>query len=110
MSKASPTNVTRARRDGFTLALSATAAVLVALVLSQIGRLVSGTPALADLVTQGGEFQMLAVDGGVDDVVVVLDHRTESLVTYHATQNALEFLGRRDIREIFAQGRQGAGK
>lgn len=98
------------RRDRMMLALSASAALLLALALTQIGRLVGGTPALADLVNQSGEFQMLAVDGGVDDIVVVLDHRTESLVTYHATQNALEFLGRRDIREVFAQGRMAAGR
>ncbi len=97
-----------ARRSG-EFALWASASVLTVLILSQVGRLMSGAPALADVTAVSGEFQMLSVDAGSDDICVVLDQRGEALVIYRATQTGLQFLGKRDLREMFFQARQ-AGK
>lgn len=66
--------------------------------------------AKADLVNQLGDFQMLAVDGGSEDVVLVIDQRSEAILIYNAQQNGLKFLGKRDIRDIFLQARTAAGK
>lgn len=93
-----------------TWALCASAVVLLVLIFSQIGRLAGGTPAMADLVNQSGDYQMLAVHGGLDDVLVVVDQRSESVLVYRATQTGVQFFGRRDLKEIFFQARQAAGK
>lgn len=91
-------------------ALGASAAVLLVIVLSQIGRLAAGNMASADLVNQSGDYQMLAVHGGLDDVMMMVDQRSESVLIYRATQSGVQFFGRRDLKELFFQARQAAGK
>ncbi|MGD9690632.1 MAG: hypothetical protein AB7K52_13185 [Phycisphaerales bacterium] len=105
---------TGAPRRGPALLLTATAlalAVLIGVQLTRLsGTLIGGTSASADVVNQLGDFQMLSVDSGKDDVVIMIDQRTESLLVYHATQTGLKFLGRRDVKDIFSQARVAAGR
>lgn len=93
--------------------LLASAMVLAGLLVVQAGRLTGGAPAAAsyaDLVASGGDFVALAVDGGNEDVLVVLDQRTEELLVYQPrAQSSVEFKGRQSLREVFYTARRTAG-
>lgn len=87
--------------------LLASALVLAGLLVSHLGGVWGAAPAWGDLVAQRGDFVALTVDGGTDDVLVVLDQRAESLMVYHvANQQSLVFKGRQDLRELFYQARR----
>jgi hypothetical protein len=91
-------------------ALSLSAGALLVLILVQIGRIGSASPAFADLVNQSADYQMLTVHGGLDDILVVVDQRAESVLVYRATQSGVQFFVRKDLKELFFQARQAAGK
>lgn len=92
--------------------LCASAMVLVGLIISQLGRV--GSPAHAatmlDLVAQGGDYAMLTVDAGSDDVLVVLDQRAEELLVYRTiNQSRVELKARQSVRDLFFAARQSQG-
>ncbi|MBC7834606.1 MAG: hypothetical protein H7Y88_05835 [Phycisphaerales bacterium] len=97
-------------------ALWASAAVLAGLVIVQAGRvwpgLLSAPEARADLVTQLGEYSLITFYGGNDDVLAVVDGRSEEVYLYQTTgQSRLEYIGRESLPDIFARGRVlGAGR
>jgi len=74
----------------------------------------SGAPASAgmvDLVASAGDFAMLTTDGGSDDVLVVLDQRSESLLLYRvANQQRVEFYGRQSLKDLFTTARAMSGE
>ena len=90
--------------------LWASAAALAGLIVVQLTRIGAPTLVMADLVAQSGDFALLTFSGGNDDVLLVLDQRTESLLMYGVRgQNALEFKGRQDLRELFFDARRVSG-
>ena len=100
---------TASSRLASTSVLWASAFVLAALLIMQAGK---GTPAVAfaDVVNQGNEFGMLSVVNGSDDILVVLDQRSEDLLVYSVVgTSSLDFKGRQSLKEIFFNARQGAG-
>lgn len=87
------------------------AAVLAVLAMWLGGRSLAPQPSWADVAAQSGDYAALTVDSGVDDLLVVLDQRTESLMVYHVkNQTSLEFRGREDVRDLFTQARRSAGR
>lgn len=94
-------------------ALWASAAIILALIIVQAGRL--GTPesqARADLVSQSEQYTILTFNGGNEDVVAVLDGRGEELFLYQVkNRTRLEFIGREVLPTLFqnARGTGGGG-
>lgn len=99
--------------------LWASAMVLAGLIVAQLGRASwHGAPASArdaagaammgaDVVSRVGDFSILSFDAGTEDVVVVLDGRTEELFAYKVlNQRKLDFLQSVKVPEIFERVRQ----
>lgn len=100
---------------GPSAALWASAAVLCGLILVQLGRVpakvenraVARMMTMDDVVSRVGDFTMLSFNAGSDDVLAVLDGRGEELYFYRVkNQRELEFLGREDLKAVFATGRR----
>jgi hypothetical protein len=103
-------------------ALWASAAVLCGLLVVELGRGGEGaagsaggleSSALAsmtsmdDVVSSVGDFTVLTFNAGNDDVLALLDGRGEELYFYRVrNQRELEFLGREDLKALFAAGRR----
>jgi hypothetical protein len=90
------------------LALWAFAGVMAGLVLVALTRpgavLPSERAALADVAVAGGEMSAVTVNmGGNDDILVVLDQRTDYLLVYGVfNQRVVEFRARESLAELFA--------
>ena len=79
------------------------------LLLASGHRLIGGTPALADVTSMTGDYVVATVNGGTDDVLVVLDHRTETLLVYRlSNQTNFELRSRQSVREMFINARAGS--
>lgn len=90
-------------------ALWASAIVVFALILTQAGRLV-GSAAHAEMVSTAGQYTVLTADGGTDDVLVLLDQRTEEVFVYRVGGNRrLELAERQNLSQLFADARRAAG-
>ncbi len=85
-------------------ALWASAFVLIALILTQAGRLV-GNSASAEMVSQSGAYTVMTADGGTSDILVVLDARSERVHVYSTTQRSVEMLQSIDVPQLFADAR-----
>lgn len=91
-------------------ALWASAFVLAALTIIQIGRGV-GREAIAGTVSTVGEVTGLTASASLDeDIFCVLDGRSESLLVYRVeNQNRVELLQTIRLPEAFAEARGGGG-
>ncbi len=91
------------RRDWPATLLTGLALLVGGLLAAQLSQLLSGAPAVADLVAANSEFTLLTTDAGnSEDVALVLDQRGETLLLYRClNQRSIEFLGRTDLRELF---------
>lgn len=96
--------------SGGSAALWASAAVILALIIVQAGRLPALDPAArADLVSQSDQYTILTFNDGNEDVVAVLDGRGEELFIYLVrNRTRLEFIGRESLPVLFENAR-GAG-
>lgn len=92
------------------LALWASAFVLAALTIVQIGR-GAGREAFAGTVSTIGEVTGLTASSSLDeDIFCVLDGRSESLLVYRVeNQNRVELLQTIRLPEAFAEARGGGG-
>ncbi len=89
--------------------LLASAFVLVALIIVQAGRLGWPSEARAEMVSQVGGFTMLTTDAGNDDMLVVLDNRTDQLTVYKVeNQSSIEQHKKYELSRIFADARSRA--
>lgn len=122
---AAPAPVSRARVDLAAPLLLASALVIAALIIVQLGRggQKLGTPdaALAsmpltlamnagrsDTVAQLGDYSMLSFDAGSDDVIAVLDSRGEQLFVYRIeNQREFKLLERESLPDIFIKSKTG---
>jgi hypothetical protein len=81
--------------------LWASAAFLVALIAWQAGGL-GGNTAMAEMVSRAGEFTALTTDSGSEEVLVVLDNRSEQLLIYHIrAQKTLELMQNVSVARMF---------
>jgi hypothetical protein len=98
------------RRFGV-LALWAFAGIMAGLVLVALTRpgatLPSERLAMADVAVAGGEMSAVTVNmGGNDDILVILDQRTDYLLVYGVfNQRVVEFRSRESLPELFASVR-----
>jgi hypothetical protein len=89
-------------------ALWASAAALAALTAIRSGSL-TGNVASAEMVSQAGEFTMLTTDSGTEEVLVVLDNRSEQLLVYHIrAQKTLELMQNVSVAKMFEAARLAA--
>lgn len=90
--------------------LWAAAFVIFALILTQASRFGSSV-AYAGNVSEVGDLVLLTAGvGNNEEVLVVLDGRSEKLMVYGVSGNRqLEFLGNYQVGELFLQGRQSVG-
>lgn len=94
-------------------ALSASAILIAALVVVQAGRLLSGPEARADLVAASGNVTALTVEASnSNDVLLVLDGRSEELLVYKVeNQTNVELHKKYNLPRMFSDARaRSAGK
>lgn len=91
--------------------LWAAAFVILALILTQASRFSGPGVAYAGNVSEVGDLVVLTAGAGNnEDVLIVLDSRSERLMVYGVGGNRqLQFLGNHQIGELFMQGRQSVG-
>jgi hypothetical protein len=98
-----PTPTTSNGRGG----LWGSAFILMALVLIQAQNLVGMQPfgnaneAEAGMVSQVGTLTVLTADAGNDDVLVVLDGRSEEVYVYRTDRNGIQLHQRLNIPKLF---------
>lgn len=65
------------------------------------------TPAYADVVAKVGDQTLLTFNGGSDDVLALLDSRSEQILTYRVrNQTNLELIGVYNLPELFVAGQR----
>ena len=102
-----PNNASHGASRGLTAGLWASAAVLTALILIQAGTL-TGNAARAEMVAHAGEFTAMTSDSGTEELLVVLDNRSEQLMVYRLrAQQALELLQNLSVAKVFESARGG---
>ena len=87
--------------------LTASALIIGALVIVQAGRLLTGTPAQADLVSSSGSFTALTVEAtNSNDVLLILDGRSEELMVYKVeNQSAVELFKKYNVPRLMSEAR-----
>jgi hypothetical protein len=87
--------------------LTASALVIGALVIVQAGRLMTGTPARADLVSSSGTLTALTAEStNSNDILLVLDGRAEELLVYKIeNQNAVELYKKYNVPRLMSEAR-----
>jgi len=85
--------------------------LIMALILTQAARLGAGSPAHAGNVASVGDLTVLTADAGdSEDVLLVLDRRTEALLVYGARdRRSIELHQTYDLSQVFSDARSAAG-
>ena len=88
---------------GLALAAVGLGAVLASGVASGLGE---GSPALAGIVSEAGSTTILSTEVSNEDIVLVLDARTEELIVYRTDlQKGMELLQRLNMPQVFSDAR-----
>ncbi|MBX3377860.1 MAG: hypothetical protein KF678_12755 [Phycisphaeraceae bacterium] len=92
-------------------ALTASAIILAALVIVQGGRILGGDPVRAEMVTSSGGFTALTSQvSNSQDILLVLDSRSEELLVYRVENQAnLELYRKYNVARMMADARARAG-
>jgi len=81
-------------------------ALLLAVMLGVMISPLVNEPARAEMVSENGHLVTLTAKGGNEDILLVLDNRTEQIAAYKVGQtNRLELLQRLDLPELFESAR-----
>ncbi len=88
-------------------ALSASAVIIAALIIVQAGRLLTGPDARADVVATSGNVTALTVEASnSNDVLLVLDGRSEELLVYKVeNQSNVELHKKYNLPRMFSDAR-----
>jgi hypothetical protein len=89
-------------------ALWASAFALMGLIVLQASRMTGGE-AHADIVSSTGALTALTFEAANEDILCVLDGRTESLFVYRPDRRSLELIQTYKLPDLFADARAGAG-
>lgn len=85
--------------------LQASALVLLGLVMAKAAPLLGGE-ARADMVARSGSYIVMTTDGGNEEVLVIIDERSETVSVYKVVnQQNVQLFQRADLREIFTAAR-----
>src|SRR5262245_58069863 len=88
--------------------------VLLALVLMQsqplLAQLGAGHAAQGGMVSQVGPLTVMTADAGADDVLLVLEGRSEELYVYRADRNGVQLQQRLAIPKLFQDARMMSGR
>lgn len=92
-------------RSGLTgSALWASAFVLMGMILSQAGRVTE--PAHADMVASVGGYVLMTTEGSGEEILTVIDNRSEMLLMYSVVnQREVQLLERQRLPELFMNAR-----
>jgi hypothetical protein len=97
------------RRISGNAALVASAMVLGGLIVTQ-GSKLAGEPARAEMVSATGALTTLAFEAQNEEMLAVLDARTEQLLVYRVVnKNGVELLQTYSVPRMFVDARQRAG-
>ena len=91
------------RLSGAAAALWASAFVIMAMIIVQAGQ-VGGGPnaAYADTVASVGDYSLMTVPiGNLEEVLVIIDSRDETIYTYVTSARAVELQDHRSLKEVF---------
>jgi hypothetical protein len=103
----------RPRRDTASAVLWGSAAVLAGLIVAELaGPAVSSRPAEAQSPSVAGDMTIIPASAGdQEDVLMVLDGRSEKLSIYNVTNahNKIDLLQTYDVNRLFQEARQAAG-
>jgi hypothetical protein len=81
-------------------------ALLLAVFLGVVLSPMVNQTAKAEMIAESGHLVTMTAKGGNEDVLVILDNRTEHLTVYKVgQQNALELVQRLDLPELFQSAR-----
>lgn len=95
------------RRLSPNAALMASALVLVGLIVTAAGRM--GSEAKADLVSGTSSLTALTVEAQIEDVLLVIDNRSEHMLAYKVVnQNSLELFKSYSLPRMFTDARNRA--
>ncbi|TVQ29955.1 MAG: hypothetical protein EA376_14325 [Phycisphaeraceae bacterium] len=85
--------------------------LIMAMILTQAARLGAGSPALAGNVATIGDLTVLTADAGdSEDILMVLDRRTETLLIYGARDRRdVELHQTYDLSRVFSDARGASG-
>jgi hypothetical protein len=98
-----------ARRVSGNAALVASAMVLAGLIVTQ-GSKLAGEPARADIVASTGTLTSLAFEAQNEDLLAVLDGRTEQILVYRvANKNGVDLVQTYSVPRMFIEARQRSG-
>lgn len=88
--------------------LWASALVILALILVQSSRM-GGNRALAEMVSSSGGYTVMTADGGTDEVLLILDERSEELFVYRVeNQRSVDMKERISLSRLFSDARAAA--
>jgi len=97
------------RRISGNAALVASAMVLGGLIVMQASKL-AGEPARADVVASTGPLTSLAFEAQNEDMVAVLDGRTEQILLYHVVnKSGVDLVQTYSVPRMFTDARQRSG-
>lgn len=92
-----------------TASLWASAAVILALILTVAADRQIGSQARAEMVSQVGALTVMTAQSGTEEVLIVLDERSEKLLVYSAPrQDLVELRGGIDVAAVFREARSAA--
>ena len=88
--------------------LWASAIVILGLILVQSSRLV-GSRAQAEMVSNSGGYTVMTADGGTDEVLIILDERSEEMFVYRVeNQRSVDIKERVSLSQLFTDARAAA--
>jgi hypothetical protein len=86
-----------------------TSAAALTMLILVVGSPLLGSPARAEMVARAGEFTMMTTDSGTEEVLVVLDNRSEQMMVYHVRgQKTVELLQNLSIAKLFESAKAAA--
>jgi len=81
-------------------------ALLLAVFLGVLLSPLVNQPAHAEMIAESGHLITMTAQGGSEDILLVLDNRTEQLTVYTlGNQNALELIQRLELPDLFQAAR-----
>lgn len=88
------------------------AALLAAVILLRAGGLsgpLGASPAAAEMSAESGAYKVLTTQSGSEELLYMIDERSEQLHVYRVRQtNAVDLVAREDLRRMFTAARAAA--